>query len=527
MPPKKSNLSTTGGPSRGGGRGARGSQSTSTRGAARGGRGRGGRPQNPPAQTQDADDDDEDEDEDGHAGQQTTTQAQGRGQAKRRRAPNDDDEEPTGATRRRVDNTTQVTSHAPATSTDWDRVAQHVLNQPLPVERRAAYPPTQGPTPAPRNAEERNERIQALRNQLRVPYALGDLLLVGFLNGSGWDVNRAAALFWEGENRDIGLGSQTVPFGAPLRSTQQATPAAAAGPQLPPIPPPPTVINTVRRGENVEQGRILLVVDMQLGLRSSAFANRPRLRTTNANMTLLLHENRWVRDDASHEVSRRNGDYDTLTERMARLRISTEDENSRDERLALLISITSTNSWYSARRLLETNNWDLALAIDEWIRRGGVPLVDAPAQTRKDREEYKRNGRRSWNANKPRRMLGSKFYDDDEEKDPLGPPETEIEGGDSKPLKRAQPGQGTTNVDAGGNARNTTTTTTKRVSRRGFLIDANRDRAIIGATDASKLRLEYIRDGRYRYEHFDGADPDDDQRTKRSNFRWKDKKIWI
>jgi len=78
---------------------------------------------------------------------------------------------------------------------------QRALHGPMPVDRRAAYPPRPARTSTPRTQAEREERITALRNQLRYPHAIARLILVGFLSGAGWDVNRAAAVFWEGHNR--------------------------------------------------------------------------------------------------------------------------------------------------------------------------------------------------------------------------------------------------------------------------------------------------------------------------------------
>ena len=70
---------------------------------------------------------------------------------------------------------------------------------PLPViNRGAAYAPanTQGVVPVPTNAQQERARIEALRNQLRTPWAIGETMMKFYLNRAGWDVNRAAELFW-------------------------------------------------------------------------------------------------------------------------------------------------------------------------------------------------------------------------------------------------------------------------------------------------------------------------------------------
>ena len=85
------------------------------------------------------------------------------------------------------------------------------LHRSLPVDRRAAYPPRPAQTPVPRTQAEQEERITALRNQLRYPHAIANLILRGFLSGAGWDVNRAAAVFWEGHNRYSHRKYSTVP----------------------------------------------------------------------------------------------------------------------------------------------------------------------------------------------------------------------------------------------------------------------------------------------------------------------------
>ncbi|KAI1619630.1 hypothetical protein EDD37DRAFT_201794 [Exophiala viscosa] len=327
--------------------------------------------------------------------------------------------------------------------------AQRALRGPLPVDRRAAYPPRPAPTPVPRTEAEIEERITALRNQLRYPHAIARLMLVGFLSGAGWDVNRAAAVFWEGHNRYSHLNLPLL--GAPTQSNQPA-------PQAPIIHRAQRSGGQVRRGDSVEQGRLRLLVDVQMGLRNSIFDNRPRLRTTNANMTLLCHEQMWDNDEITKVVNGLNGDYKKLSERLDRLRPQTGHQPSRDERLALFISITSTNSWYSARALLESRNWDLALAIDQWIRQGGIRVVDPPTNIK---EDLQRKGKRSWNANKPREIINGEFDDDDNEEEPLGPPDKKIEGGDSGPFK-GRPSSSTTN----------------RVQRTGFVIDDDQKRSL-------------------------------------------------
>ncbi|KAK4942587.1 hypothetical protein LTR10_017716 [Elasticomyces elasticus] len=418
-----------------------------------------------------------------------------------------------------VPGTTSATGHGAATgqgNTQNQAVlpaappapARRALNGPLPVDRRAAYPPSPAQTSVPRTEAEREERITALRNQLRYPHAIARLILVGFLSGAGWDVNRAAAVFWEGHNRYNHLNLPLL--GAP----NQANNSAALRPG---IHHAQRAGGQVRRGDNVEQGRLRLLVDVQMGLRNSIFNNRPRLRTTNANMTLLLHEQLWDNDEITKVVNDLNGDYRRLSERVDRLRHPTEHQPSRDERLALLISITSTNSWYSARALLQNHNWDLARAIDDWIRQGGIRVVDPPPNTQ---EEIKRKGKRSWNANKPREIINGSFDDDDFEEEPLGPPDQNIEGGDSGPIKGRPSGHKGANAKPGQDDDGNTTHSSHRP---GFVIDDDRrQNTRVRAPDASRLRIEYIRNGRYGVEHFDGANPDDDQWRVRSKFSWDD-----
>lgn len=383
---------------------------------------------------------------------------------------------------------------------------------PFPVSRHTGYAPNARAPRIPTSDEERNQRIEALRHQLRYPHALTRSTLRYHLNRTNWDVNRAAQDFWEQEEN-------------PTLATPQPS---------------------YRRGNTVEQTRLRQVHDTQRGLERTA----PTLRMANVELMLLHHDNNWVGEDVVEDIARRDGDFDDLIDRIANMRVPPDGRIEQDERLALFVSITSTNSWYSALAMLKKHYWDLAAAVDDWIRLGRLPIVTPPPIRSADGTLTQRDpldGMRALNANRPRRILRGQFVYDDDNKDKKtgfkrkrspgqdveSDNDSEIEWGPSPVLpetilprpaknqKRARKGEKKA-AKAKGLRRiaGRDYVKTGRTGLSGFLIDADRTPAHVGAPDASKLRVEFIRKGKYRIRRFVGQFP---VGRRYWPFRWDEK----
>jgi hypothetical protein len=76
------------------------------------------------------------------------------------------------------------------------------------------------------------------------------------------------------------------------------------------------------------------------------------------------------------------GDLDQMKDRIADLRTPYPTQYQQDERWARLITITSSNSHYSAQQFLADRQYDYAAALNDWARLGHLPLLSArPATT--------------------------------------------------------------------------------------------------------------------------------------------------
>ena len=264
-------------------------------------------------------------------------------------------------------NTQPATSHQGPTTQTQQTALPPVAPAPaapagprvLPVSRRLGYAPgnRRQPFNRPHTAEEQNQRLEALRNQLQYPWALHEDTLLFHLMREGWDVNRAARSFGD----------------------------ANGNPNLLPNQPP----NPHRRGRTLESSRRRFVHDVGLGLRhvdrraAEEAENRNRrppqqTTTNNVNLIPILQANRWNPQAIEAELSQRRGTYSDVVETVARLRAPPTSIAQRDERLAWFISATGTESWYSAMVFLESHSWDVARAVDAWLRGGDIPHIDPP-----------------------------------------------------------------------------------------------------------------------------------------------------
>ena len=117
-----------------------------------------------------------------------------------------------------------------------------------------------------------------------------------------------------------------------------------------------------------EQAKFRLPVSFQ---RPST--NRPLERNT--ALIALLGENDWLVKAAEQDFLLREGNLDDLVDRIDPIRLPFPNEMQRDERLAEFISLTSTDSWYSALRFLRQHRWNFVRAVDAWIRLGYLPFT--------------------------------------------------------------------------------------------------------------------------------------------------------
>lgn len=392
----------------------------------------------------------------------------------------------------------------------------------LPINRSAAYQPNPQDPPKPRLPKQREARIAALRDQLRYAYALAYPTVEYHLEQTKWDVNKAALHFWEAEAR--------FSNGQPSERPPEAEPRG-------------------RRDLTVGQSRITRILYAQSDMRIEVDRRKKEFRPnpaaappvgqnqldphelTNAEMALLQHDHRWIPEEAKAAVDEiiagliqgepeYRGPREQLKARMMRMRSMTESPADKDGRLALLISITSTNSWWSARALLAGMNWDLALALDTWMSEGAVPFDRAPTKRKYrgvETQVYENCGLRGFNADRPPRPQAGQPNLLEEAIDPQMWNQSrtarrrKIARGQTKRLDRLRRGE---TVDQPDDYMDWPV-----YDKRGFVIDEDMVPASVNAPNASKLRVEWIEGLVYGMRTFKGRHRDQGPSLP---FRWTD-----
>ena len=307
----------------------------------------------------------------------------------------------------------------------------------------------------------------------------------------GWDVNRAARSFGDAN-------------GSPN-----------------PLPDQPR--NPHRRGRTLESSRRRFVHDVGLGLRhvdrgraeDAETRNRPPPRRTtinNVNLIPILQANRWNPVAIETELAQRRGAYDDVVETVSRLRAPPTSIAQRDERLAWFISATGTESWYSAMVFLKSHSWDVARAVDAWLRDGNIPHIEPPSSvdTRgRVITEFANGGMRAFDYNEI-----DVLPEDDETWQPT-PDEDEL------PDRRFRVQGSVAPLDDVAERRRTTDSgyLPGDHQRSAYVIEEDRRPARVNCPDPTKLRIESIQGQRYKIKWFSGKVKDSGVDKA---FRWND-----
>jgi hypothetical protein len=348
------------------------------------------------------------------------------------------------------------------------------------VARRQGLPPPEClPFKPAKTAFQQRDRVQALKNQLRYPYALVDIILRRHLVANDWDVNAAAASFRREEEEA-------------LRSN--VSPADEAQYQS-------------RRARTVGGSRLLAAAD----LRTQIDKDRGEpVQLSHASLLGLLQCCRWDLKDALEQYESYKDDLSDIISQFDFLRSKNPTDMERDERLAEFITLTSTQRVFSAERYLIKKDWDFVRAVNGWSRLGGLPTIKAGTERTSDGEQASTTGtggrravvvnRHPRNSNDEiqpltRNAIGEKVSTGD------WPSDAEVEDSDSESEDE--------------NLKPTYATS----KRQGYAIDIDREPAHVGCPDATKLRIETIRHGRYKCAWLPGKNG---RKKKAFSFRWDD-----
>jgi hypothetical protein len=341
------------------------------------------------------------------------------------------------------------------------------------VARREALPPPEClPFKPAKTLFQQRGRLQALKNQIRYPYALTDVILRRHLVANEWDVNAAAASFRREE--EVALKNNTSPAD---ESHYQS-----------------------RRASTVGGSRLLAAADLRTQINNG---HGQPVQLSHASLLGLLQSSRWDLKNALGEYEGYKDDLSDITGQFSHLRSKDPTDIEQDERLVEFITLTSTESIASAERLLVESDWDFVRAVNGWSRLGYLPIIK-PKRDRSGQEVVNR-GRRAVFVNRhprngndePLLATTTNTYDEKVDTDEW-PSDAEAE--DSEFEDDLRPTYGTS-------------------KRQGFAIDIDREPARVGCPDATKLRIETISNGKYKCAWLPGKSG---RKNKVYHFRWTD-----
>jgi hypothetical protein len=277
----------------------------------------------------------------------------------------------------------------------------------------------------------------------------------------------------------------------------------------------------VRGGRTLEASRVVAVRDVGEFLRGLRHQGPA---PSNANLVQIFHNNSWDITTVINSVATRRS---TLTkqeqddaadprveDRVRDLAMRSAEnvsldsmsspplsDHERDERLAWFLSATGTQSWYSAGVALENAGWNVARALGSWLRNGGIREIQPP-DTVADR------GRRDVDLDAMPLLLPTANIAGHRIRRDVAPSRLTFTSGFASSLPRpAPPSTGLVDYEA------------SRPNRRGYIIDEDRRPANLNCPDATKLRVECIRDLQYEMTEFQGQAKVDDQYLP---FNWTD-----
>jgi hypothetical protein len=317
-------------------------------------------------------------------------------------------------------------------------------------------------------------RMEALSNQIRYVNAIGRVTLRRLLMRNDWDVNRAAEAFRVEEDARANSGNNN------WADDHQTSPSRTVG------------------GSRL---RAVQVLRQRLTSNNTASA----FGASRTTMLTLLQQNGWNVESTASKFERRSGNIDDVVDRTKAMRLPQPHVLQRDERLAAsFISLTSIDSWYSAIRFLEEHGWNYTRAVDAWCKLGHLPhkqqRTKVYAKVKED-EEPKLHGVRSAIANRIW-VLNEGIPGDSESdvdgKPSSGPSESSMSGDtivtEDESIIYCVDFDSTSSLSeldtsAATNDRFEVKYGVGEKDPKGYIIDLDRGKAVLGCPDASKMRI--------------------------------------
>ncbi|KEF56782.1 uncharacterized protein A1O9_06972 [Exophiala aquamarina CBS 119918] len=291
------------------------------------------------------------------------------------------------------------------------------------------------------------QRIESLRNQLRFPHAIADSTLRWHLNYNNWELNCAAQSFWESE---------------------EATQAEAP---------------TQRPARTVEQGRIFRIVD-----------GADLMETTQRSRTQLIH-NQPLR--AAGQPPRHVPPHaESMSKAETGIPLHDREwilESLQGDLMGIIAAQVGTdNNLWLCPKFLVRHHYDLVIAVEEWMKTGGIPLVPAPLRRRSRKSIFRYSGVHPTNVKNPQRAINGAFKTFSTDPQPGA-----LSQEDRVAVRRHSQRQLQRRMQNPAILRASGFQDYFKGARRGYLLNnrgLKNTPAYVASSDASKLWLEFVRD---------------------------------
>ena len=217
----------------------------------------------------------------------------------------------------------------------------------------------------------------------------------------------------------------------------------------------------------------------------------------------ILEHFRWVVGTSIDWIVE-GGDLCQVVDRIANLRTPRPTQYQQDERWARFITMTATNSHYSAQQFLAERQYDYAAALNDWARIGKVPFVLPPPPPPKKGKDQP-----SAQAIRGLRVVIANHEAEDANGQPVQPLDGTPAGDEAVRRKRQVDGD---DVPAGLRENEgdpllpdedeplpgeDVRPTYENTGSRGFIINPDSSPPILGLRDPTKFHIERIIHGKY------------------------------
>lgn len=321
------------------------------------------------------------------------------------------------------------------------------------ARRQGCHPTVPAVHPAPVQAlqkpseDQQYHRTVAVRNQLRLAHLQGTTSIQAILNLNDWQI--AAAL---DAIRSIDYHYRNGGARNPLLQCAPAKPVGAS--------------------------RLQALATFRKALNSLRPSDQPINHPDCTLLEFLLSAN-WVINEALQLYKRKPHTIDNIIDKIADLSTPGPKIAEKSKRLSIFVTLTGTDSFFSAKVWLAEHDWIYRDAVNEWSAEGRMPILF---------------------SNEPNRGLRDVIANDhpvDMSGKPIDSSKATPIAGDAVPSTAADLAESPEEDDVPSAEVQEMKEIAAMKNPRGFAIDYDRIPAKLGCVDATKLKIEYTKDMEY------------------------------